>query len=157
LSSKNTTIISGGQSGTDRAALDFALEHKIPCGGYCPRGRKAEDGRIPKHYPLEETAFEGPQHRTKKNVDRSDGTLIICLSTPDEGTRYTLQYARETKKPVYIIKKSDPVNPSEFSLWIDVNKIKVLNVAGPKESNEPGIYQFATETLEELSGNILRY
>jgi len=150
LTFNKITIISGGQSGIDRAALDFALKHKIPCGGWCPRGRKAEDGLIPDHYPLEEANFESPQHRTKKNVDESDGTLILYITEPDEGTRFTLQYAKEGKKPVYILKESDKVNSAEFSLWMDVNKIKVLNVAGPKESSEPGVYDFAIKAMKQL-------
>ncbi len=143
-------IISGGQSGTDRAALDFALQHKISCGGWCPRGRMAEDGVIPDRYPLKESEIENPEHRTRKNVDESDGTLIIFQDEMDGGTLYTLQYAKKQLNPVCIIKKETGVNKSEFRLWMEINKIKVLNVAGPRESNSGGIYEFTLGVLEEL-------
>ncbi len=84
-------IISGGQSGVDRAALDFALKHRISCGGWCPLGRMAEDGKIPNRYPLKETESEDPSFRTRKNIEDSDGSLIIYSHEMDEGTRYTIQ------------------------------------------------------------------
>jgi len=143
-------IISGGQSGTDRAALDFALQNKFSCGGWCPRGRMAEDGKIPDHYPLEETQFEDPSHRSRKNVDESDGTIIICLKEPDKGTRFTLQYAKDQLKPVYLIRENEQINTTEFKIWMEVNKIKVLNVAGPRESNAEGVYKFTYEVLETI-------
>ena len=74
---RNFKIVSGGQSGVDRAALDFALENKIPCGGWCPKGRLAEDGRIHHRYPLRETSSTDYRVRTQANVEDSDGTLIL--------------------------------------------------------------------------------
>ncbi|MEE4255939.1 MAG: putative molybdenum carrier protein [Bacteroidales bacterium] len=143
-------IISGGQSGTDRAALDYALSHNIPCGGWCPAGRKAEDGIIPDKYPLRETASSDPSERTVLNVNSSDGLLIIWLSELDEGSRQTLDYAKKGKKPVYLAKQEDVLNPEEFRLWLDVNRIRLLNVAGPRESNDAGVYDYALRVLGSL-------
>jgi hypothetical protein len=145
-------IICGGQSGADRAALDFALKHGINCGGWCPAGRLAEDGIIPDRYPLRETASSDPSERTVLNVNDSEGTLIICCTEPDEGSRHTISMAKEVKKPVYIIRETDVINPKEFNIWLDVNKINVLNVAGPRESNDPGVYNYSLEVLEVLLG-----
>jgi hypothetical protein len=143
-------IISGGQTGADRAALDFALKHGINCGGWCPAGRVAEDGSIPDNYPLRETASSDPSERTVLNVNDSDGTLIICCSEPDEGTMQAISMSKEAKKPVYIIRESDAINIVEFSIWLDVNKIQVLNVAGPRESNDRGVYEYAFDVLNRL-------
>lgn len=146
----NLKIISGGQSGTDRAAFDFALAHNIPCGGWCPAGRQAEDGIIPDKYPLKETASSDPSERTVLNVNGSDGLLIIYCSELDDGSRQTLDFAKEEKKPVYLINQEDVLNPEEFMLWLDVNKIRVLNVAGPRESNDAGVYDYALRVLGSL-------
>jgi predicted Rossmann fold nucleotide-binding protein DprA/Smf involved in DNA uptake len=146
----NITIISGGQSGTDRAALDFALAHRIPCSGWCPKGRLAEDGRIDEKYPLTETASADPDERTKMNIADSHGTLVIYRSEIDEGTRFTLQYAKTQMQAVYIVKHGENLNKEEFRLWLDINKIKALNVAGPRESRDKGVYAFAGEVLENL-------
>lgn len=85
------TIVSGGQTGVDRAALDVALALGIPCGGWCPKGRLAEDGPLPDRYPLRETEFEGYSKRTKLNVQDSDGTLLFTRQRPSGGTKLTLQ------------------------------------------------------------------
>ena len=150
LKAKNLIITSGGQSGTDRAALDFAMQHKIPCGGWCPAGRLAEDGIIPDHYPLRETASSDHSERTRMNIDESDGTLIIFINEMDEGTNYTRRYAEETGKPVYIIDEASKTDPTAFRNWMEENKIRVLNVAGPRESNEPGIYAFAMNVMGKI-------
>src|SRR5438876_1977372 len=86
-------IISGGQTGVDRAALDVALELGIPCGGWCPQGRRAEDGVIPARYPLRETPWWGYPQRTEWNVRDSDGTLILAEGEPDRGTVLTRELA----------------------------------------------------------------
>lgn len=146
----NITIISGGQSGTDRAALDFAIAHRLSCGGCCPKGRLAEDGKIDEKYPLTETASADPEERTKMNIDGSHGTLVIYSSEIDEGTVFTLQYAKTQMKPVYIVKHGETLNKEEFRLWVDINRIKILNVAGPRESRDEGVYAFAGKVLENL-------
>jgi len=150
MNPNNLNIISGGQSGVDRAALDFAMQHKIPCGGWCPAGRLAEDGIIPDHYPLRETASSDHSERTRMNIDESDGTLIIFINEMDEGTNYTRRYAEETGKPVYVIDEASRTDPTAFRNWMEENKIRVLNVAGPRESSGEGTYKFAYKVLGEL-------
>lgn len=149
--SKVEKIISGGQTGVDRAALDIALRFHIPCGGWCPKGRKAEDGVIPAKYPLKETHSEGYEERTKKNVDDSDGTLILAFGTPTGGTNLTALYANNSKKPLYQIDMAKTVDPNQFWIWAEENKIKTLNVAGPHE--EPAqrkVYTSASEILRKI-------
>jgi hypothetical protein len=86
------------------------------------------------------------------NENDSEGTLIICCTEPDEGSRHTISMAKEVKKPVYIIREKDVINPKEFNIWLDINKINVLNVAGPRESNDAGAYNYSLEVLEVLFG-----
>ena len=150
MKTKLIKIISGGQTGVDRAALDFALKYQIPCGGWCPKGRIAEDGIIPDQYPLTETLTEDPKERTRLNISNSDGTLIIYRDRMDEGTQYTLDHAREFEKAVYIIQSGSDKNPEYFKNWLQANKINTLNVAGPRESSEAGVYNFAYDALENL-------
>lgn len=147
-------LISGGQTGVDRAALDVALAQKIPCGGWCPRGRKAEDGLISDHYPLQETPVESYSERTEWNVRDSDGTLILSHGKPTGGTTYTIECARRLQKPVLIFDLKKGGNQETFRKWINENKIYVLNVAGPRESHAPGkIYEKAKEVLAKLLAN----
>ena len=96
-------IISGGQTGVDRGALDAALAFEVECGGWCPAGRLAEDGEIPKHYPVVELANAGYAERTARNVADSDGTLIISNGEPVGGTRETVDRCIEMRKPHLII------------------------------------------------------
>src|ERR1700730_12095061 len=96
-------IISGGQTGVDRAALDVALTLGIACGGWCPRGRRAEDGQIPPEYPLPETPTDESPRRTEWNVRDSDGTLILTRGAPDRGTALTAKLANRQAKPLYVV------------------------------------------------------
>ncbi|HOI89939.1 MAG TPA: putative molybdenum carrier protein [Candidatus Rifleibacterium sp.] len=96
-------LISGGQTGVDRAALDFAMAMKIPCSGWCPAGRRAEDGPIADCYPLLEASSELYQQRTRLNVRDSDATLIIADSSPSNGTRLTVEYCQKMRKPFHIL------------------------------------------------------
>lgn len=141
-------VISGGETGVDRAALDVALNLEIPCGGYCPSGRWAEDGPIEEKYPLIETEEKAIEVRTGRNVVSSDGTLILLVGEPDHGTRFTLTMVRKQKRPIRIIdldaKKS---NYEEIATWIQAEGIKTLNIAGPRESSVPGIYDKAANWL----------
>jgi len=132
-------IISGGQTGVDRAALDVALELGIACGGWCPKGRRAEDGVIPAEYPLQENKSTSYPARTAMNVRASDGTLILTHGTPDRGTALTISLARRSKKPCLIVDLSRTQDPVAVRKWLAVEKIKNLNVAGPRESSRPGI------------------
>jgi Circularly permutated YpsA SLOG family len=103
VASKLLKVISGGQTGVDRAALDAALAFKVECGGWCPAGRLAEDGTIPKRYPVMELANAGYSERTARNVADSDGTLVISKEEPVGGTRETVDRCIETRKPYLII------------------------------------------------------
>lgn len=96
-------LISGGQTGVDRTALDFAMAMKIPCSGWCPAGRRAEDGPIADCYPLLEASSELYQQRTRLNVRDSDATLIIADSSPSNGTRLTVEYCQKMRKPFHIL------------------------------------------------------
>jgi hypothetical protein len=148
-------IVSGGQTGVDRATLDFALKNHIDCFGWCPKGRLAEDGVLPDFYPLKETKMPDSRERTFKNVEISDGTLIFLLDKPDEGTVRTIDYAELLNKPLYIVHLNMNREDQEtgiLSLW-DTYGISVMNIAGPRESHSPGIY---TKTKAFLSDFYLR-
>src|SRR5205823_7624375 len=133
-------IISGGQTGVDRAALDVALELDLPCGGWCPRGRRAEDGPIETRYPLRETPSALYPVRTRWNVRDSDGTLILVRGRPDRGTALTRELAEAMRKPLLVVDLDDELCPDAVRRWIEQNGIAVLNVAGPRESSQPGIH-----------------
>ena len=143
-------IISGGQTGVDRAALDVALELGIPCGGWCPNGRKAENGAIPAHYPLQELPSGGYRQRTKWNVRESDGTLILFQDQLTGGSAFTADLARKQAKPCYTVNLSAPTEPREIMEWITQNNIGVLNIAGPREGRAPGIHAAAAAYLRTL-------
>lgn len=143
-------IISGGQSGVDRAALDFCLENNIPCGGWCPKGRMAEDGRIPDKYPLIETQSEDYTERTRLNVEHSDGTLIIYRAEMDKGTKLTLDIINAMKKPYFSNDLSLNIDPVIVKNWLINNAISTVNIAGPRESNCPGIYQQSIDNLSKI-------
>ena len=149
---KNITIISGGQSGVDRAALDFALKNNIKFGGWCPKGRLAEDGIIPNNYPLKETTTTEYKERTRLNVRDSDGTLILYKDKMDEGTMLTHKLALEMEKSALSIKLSadQAFNKEQLSKWITNNNISVLNIAGLRESSSPGIYKLVYSFLLKL-------
>jgi hypothetical protein len=140
-------IVSGGQTGVDRAALDVALELGIPCGGWCPRGRRAEDGPIPDRYPLEETPSEEYPPRTAMNVRDSDGTLILTRGEPDRGTALTLRLAQECGRPHLVIDLAGAADSGAVRAWVKALCVGVLNVAGPRESSRPGIYDEAARFL----------
>ena len=107
-------ILSGGQTGVDRAALDVALELGLPCGGWCPKGRRAEDGPIPSHYPLTETPWDGYPQRTEWNVRDSDGTLILTEGEPDRGTALTRELAARHGKPCLVLDLTERPDPAEI-------------------------------------------
>ncbi|MCD4663693.1 MAG: putative molybdenum carrier protein [Bacteroidales bacterium] len=144
------SIISGGQTGVDRAALDFALKRNFVCGGWCPKGRLAEDGLIPAIYPLKETQTANYSERTEKNILESDGTLILNLDKIDPGTVLTQNLCIKRKKPYWIQKLTNFTNIENFYLWLINNKIKTLNIAGPRESSSSGIYLKTLDFLEKV-------
>ncbi|MFQ5995740.1 MAG: putative molybdenum carrier protein [Acidiferrobacterales bacterium] len=143
-------LISGGQSGVDRAALDVALELAIPCGGWCPRGRKAEDGAIPAHYPLTQTESVDYAERTKRNVLDADATLILVRGALAGGTALTLEIASRYNKPYRVVDLSDLPQPNSVRAWLEDESVGVLNCAGPRESRCPGIYGQAARFLRDV-------
>jgi hypothetical protein len=143
-------IISGGQTGADRAALDVALELKIPCGGWCPKGRRAEDGRIDDWYPLQETPSSDYRVRTRLNVEESHGTLVITRGPVTGGTALTIKLAREKSKPLLMIDLNQTPDPAVVQRWLKRERVRILNVAGPRESKMPGLYAHAVEFLRAV-------
>ena len=142
-------IISGGQTGADRAALDAALDLGFPVGGFCPAGRQAEDGVIDSKYPLQELEG-GYRERTRKNVLSSDATVIFHDSAIHGGTRETLEFCIEFEKPHQLLDSSrvaDDEAIQALSRFITLNEIRVLNVAGPRASDSPNIYHYVRSVL----------
>lgn len=129
-------IVSGGQTGVDRAALDVALELGIDCGGWCPKGRRAEDGVISDRYPLQEAPTANYAERTALNVRDSDGTLILAQGTLRGGTALTKQLADRYRRPCLIVDPRDAsVAVGRIRDWLQHHSIRVLNVAGPRENS----------------------
>jgi hypothetical protein len=124
-------LVSGGQSCVDRAALDTALELGIPCGGWCPKERKAEDGAIPARYPLTETPSAGYSQRTRWNIRDADGTLILSWGKPTSGTLLTLEVCRSTGKPHVVIDLADETNLTAAVQavrdWIKANVVQAAS------------------------------
>ena len=150
-------IISGGQTGADRAALDFAIKHNIPHGGWVPKGRKAEDGKIPDRYQLQEMPTDSYRARTEQNVIDSDGTLIIShgLLTLGSGSAYAAAMARKHGRPrLHLDMANLTVNVAAQRLrgWIAGDSIGVLNVAGPRQSGDPAIHGVTMMVLEMAVG-----
>jgi hypothetical protein len=146
-------IVSGGQTGVDRAALDAALAAGLGCGGWCPAGRWAEDGEIDARYPLKPLASADPDDRTQRNVEDSDGTLVLEFASASPGTRLTIQYAEKCRKPLLVIDASRvPVEQAadRVGLFIQARRLAVLNVAGPRASEAPGAYAYARQLMERV-------
>jgi hypothetical protein len=143
-------IVSGGQTGVDRAALDFAIQRGIPHGGYCPKGRRSESGRIAAKYRLIECDSPDYAMRTTLNVVHSDGTLILTRGQPEGGTQRTVEFCIRYAKPSYTIDLDRKLKTADFAAWLREHDIETLNVAGPRESKQSGIGKQARRTLEEL-------
>lgn len=146
-------IISGGQTGVDRGALDACLDYSFRCGGWCPKGRLAEDGVIDKKYPLRETEEDEYSFRTIKNVEEADGTLIIAPENISGGTLLTHQIAKKKNKPVLLITADPPDNTLKEAAivdWLVKHSIETLNVAGPRESQWPGAYSKSKQLISQL-------
>lgn len=143
-------IVSGGQTGVDRAALDVALELGMPCGGWCPRGRLAEDGRIPMCYPLRETPSADYRTRTEWNVRESDATLVLIWGPPSGGTQLTINLAQWLDKPLLVVDLAEDPSPELVRAWLEEGGFEVVNVAGPRESLSPGICRLAHAFLRAV-------
>lgn len=158
-------IVSGGQTGVDRAALDAAIAIGIPHGGWCPRGRLAEDGAVPAKYAMQEMRSPSYAARTEQNVIDSDATLIFYRNLLQGGTALTHDLALQHKRPVFLIdlarlpdtpfRSSErleqlPVVLQELIAWLEEGRFLVLNVAGPRESQQPGIGDEARDLLTWL-------
>ena len=151
MESGQLKIISGGQTGVDRAALDFAIRHGFEHGGWCPRGRLAEDGVIPPIYRLRETDSAGYDERTEKNVLDSDATLIVARERElSGGTAFTKICARQHGRPLLVVYQPDGVllGAAALSKFLKQNKVRTLNVAGPRESPALGLGNFVMELLQ---------
>ena len=139
-------ILSGGQTGVDRGALDAALESGFPCGGWCPRGRRAEDGPIPHRYPLQETSSPLYIVRTRRNVREADGTLVLCWKELSGGTLATVESAARLGKPFLVLDMAeldDDTAAANARAWIAGEGIASLNVAGPRASGWSDAYERA--------------
>lgn len=147
-------IVSGAQTGVDRAALDVALELGVPCGGWVPGGRLDEDGRIPDRYPnLVETSTAEWDERTEANVRDSDGTLLLCRGPLTGGSKYTATVARRLDRPCLHLDLAElqvPIAARRASDWIDAEHVEVLNVAGPRASKDPALYCIAAAVLRAV-------
>jgi len=143
-------IVSGGQTGVDRAALDVALEFGLCCGGHCPKGRVAEDGPIADKYRLQETPTADSAQRTEWNVRDSDGTLILTSGKPTAGTALTVDFARILRRPCLVVDLDLPVNTDAVNRWLAANRIQTLNIAGPRASESPQAYDLAVAMLRNL-------
>ena len=146
-------IISGGQTGVDRAALDAAIATRLPYGGVIPKGRIAEDGTIsPSYKNLEEAPVSDYVYRTEQNVIKSDATLILGYWPMNGGTHMTNELCHKHHKVHTFIdlEKADLENQKSILSWINEIKPTILNVAGPRESKQPGIYQKVRLLLENV-------
>src|SRR5690348_1010905 len=147
------TIVSGGQAGADRAALDFAMESGRDHGGWCPRGRKAEDGPIPAKYRLTETESANYRSRTVRNVTDSDATLILNMGELAGGSLETLRIAERRGKPVRVVQLDSTLSDQDIAVlreWLQSARVQTLNIAGVHESKRPGTYDAALALLRRL-------
>jgi len=143
-------IVSGGQTGVDRAALDVALARGIAAGGWCPIGRLAEDGPLDPRYPLRETTSADYARRTRFNVRDSDVTLVIAPEPLTGGTALTRQLAVALQRPFLVVDPADDRAPETIRRWLIEREVAVLNVAGPRESTRPGAYGQAAALLNRV-------
>lgn len=147
-------IISGGQTGVDRAALDVAILRSMDYGGAIPKGRKAEDGPIDiKYKKLTELNSKDYNIRTERNVIDSDATIVFTYARPSGGTAYTINCLVKHKKPYLLVDlkaKSKLWGINTIKEWLQKNNFRVINIAGPRESEVPGIYSRVFDILKEV-------
>jgi hypothetical protein len=148
-----TQIVSGGQTGVDRAALDAAIACGLPCGGWCPSDRRAEDGIIPEHYPLQAATKPGYRERTIRNVLDSDGTVLLYHGTLSAGTEETLRLCLQLRRPYRLIDAREVVAVRGAELvaeFVKQHGIESLNVAGPRADNWPGGYEYTFDLIQQM-------
>lgn len=143
-------ILSGGQTGVDRAALDVARALGVSVGGWCPAGRRAEDGAIDPVYPLRETPSDDYAERTAWNVRDAEATLVITHGPAEGGTALTVKCAAAQGKPCLVVNLLEGAEPDEVIQWIQREGITSLNVGGPRESQRPGISEMAVAFLDQV-------
>jgi hypothetical protein len=143
-------LVSGGQTGVDRGALDAAIALGIEHGGWCPRGRLAENGKIPRRYRLTETESSDYWVRTERNVIDSDGTLILHRGRLSGGTEFTHRMTRKHGKPSLQVDLTSDPQPDAIRQWIAQHQLQVINVAGPRESSSRGIARQARELIQSV-------
>ena len=148
-------IISGGQTGADRGGLDAAIDLGIPHGGWCPKGRRAEDGAIHPKYRLEETESPDYPVRTEQNVLASHGTVVFTFGPAKAGSALTIRLARKHRKPVVHIdleKESPDEASTRLRKWIAEHGVAILNVAGSRESNAAGMEKLVHRIVASAFG-----
>jgi len=143
-------VVSGGQTGVDRAALDAAREAGLPVGGWCPLGRRAEDGPIDPAYPLSETPDPGYEQRTEWNVREADATLILNWGPLEGGTALTVDFLASAGRSYLLIQLDEDPDPERVRQWLREGGFETLNVAGPRASKAPRIYEAAHKLLMEV-------
>ena len=143
-------VVSGGQTGVDRAALDAAMDLGFETGGWVPRGRRSEDGTIPERYALTETTSRDYEQRTEWNVRDTDATLVLTTGRLEGGTANTVELAHKMEKPIFVVDLLQPRNLDGILYWLEYENVRSLNVAGPRESKVPGIRAMAMEFLKDL-------
>jgi len=143
-------VVSGGQTGVDRAALDVALDLNVACGGWCPAGRRAEDGPLDVRYPLRETRSAHYACRTRWNVRDSDGTLIVTSGRLTGGTALTRSIATQLGRPWLVVDPDQRAHVARSIEWLSDQAIRTLNIAGPRLSHEPTIYDRARKFLADV-------
>ena len=143
-------ILSGGQTGVDRAALDFAIARQIPHGGWCPAGRRAADDGLGARYQLLGAESSGYRQRTKRNVLDADATLILYRGRLEGGSLLTRDLATRDGKPLLLCDLHAPTEEllAVWQDWLLSHSIAILNIAGPSEARNPGIYLQASALLE---------
>jgi hypothetical protein len=149
----NLSIKSGGQTGVERAALDYALCNGLLYSGWCPHGRRADDGIIPRRYVLQEAFSEDLIARVAQNIIESDGVLIIIYNEMDEPTQLAYDLALDYQKPVFVWAIYKNHNHRLVANWIEKEKISVLNITGPSEKNAAGIHEETLDLLDNFFGN----
>jgi Circularly permutated YpsA SLOG family len=143
-------IISGGQTGADRAGLDVAIARSLPHGGWCPKGRKAEDGPLPPRYLLTETPTANYLVRTERNAAESDATVIFTLGGLSGGSKRTAEFAKKHGRPflhLSLVTGGETRAAEKLAAFVRAHRVAKLNVAGSRESKAPGIHALACMVL----------